>query len=352
MSRSTSSESIFTTVPATRLPSSNSTMVASIASANEPSRSSITTMVSSASCSKFTSSLPGSTVSTADVGAVSAGSPFPATVPGSVSDTWGFLLCRRRGAASTSGARTSPLRRSSGAKATGNGSSRKARGVLVPGRGTSVLRFRPVRAEADLDLERDAQLGRVLHDLDHERLHLCALGERNLEHELVVHGQHHPAFELRLLERAVEVDHRELEDVGRGSLHGRVLRHALPDLADAEVVGRQLWELTAPAEERGGEPARLRFANRLGHVARDVGERGEVRIEDLAGLVGGDVEPLRKAVGLHAVREAVVDDLGEPALELVDLLLGHVEDARRGGRVHVGAPLERVDEPRVFGEVR
>ena len=82
------------------------------------------------------------------------------------------------------------------------------------------------------------------------------------------------------------------------------------------------------------------------------GKRGEVRVEDLAGLIGRDVEALREAVGLHAVREAVVDDLGEPALELVDLVLGHVEHARRGGGVHVGAALERVDEARVVGEVR
>ena len=39
---------------------------------------------------------------------------------------------------------------------------------------------------------------------------------------------------------AVEVDHRQLEDVGGRALHRRVLRHALAHLADAEVVGRQL----------------------------------------------------------------------------------------------------------------
>ena len=74
--------------------------------------------------------------------------------------------------------------------------------------------------------------------------------------------------------------------------------------------------------------------------------------EDLAGLVGGNVESLREPVGLHAVGEPVVDDLREPALELVDLGLVDVEHLGRGGGVHVGTALERVDQARVFGEVR
>ena len=114
----------------------------------------------------------------------------------------------------------------------------------------------------------------------------------------------------------------------------------------------ELRQLAAPAEERGGVAARLGLAHGLLHVARDVRERGEVRVEDLAGLVGRDVEPLPEPVRLHAVREAVVDDLGEAALERVDLLLVDVEDACRGGGVDVGAAFERVDEAGIVAEVR
>ena len=71
-----------------------------------------------------------------------------------------------------------------------------------------------------------------------------------------------------------------------------------------------------------------------------------------AASLGRDVEPLAEAVGLHAVGEPVVDDLGEAALRGVDRRLVDVEHLRRGGGVHVGAALERVDQPRVLGEVR
>ena len=175
---------------------------------------------------------------------------------------------------------------------------------------------------------------------------------RDFEHQLVVHREDHAALELAFGQRPVEVDHRELEDVGRAPLHWRVLRHALPHLADAEVVGRQLGQLPAPAEQRGGVSARFRFAHRLLHIGSDVRERGEVCVEDFPGLFGRDVEPLREPVRLHAVGEPVVDDLGEPALEIVDLGLVDVEHARRGRGVNVGAAIKRFDQTRIFCEMR
>ena len=48
----------------------------------------------------------------------------------------------------------------------------------VDGRRTSLLRVGPGGAEADVDDERDAQLGDVLHRLAHERLGRVALAER------------------------------------------------------------------------------------------------------------------------------------------------------------------------------
>ena len=78
-----------------------------------------------------------------------------------------------------------------------------------------------------------------LHRRRARRLDRVALGDRHLEDQLVVHGEDHAGREAGVVERPVEVDHRELEDVGRRALHRRVLRHALAHLADAEVVGRR-----------------------------------------------------------------------------------------------------------------
>ena len=110
MSRSTSSESIFTTVPLTRLPSSNSTIVASIASANEPSRSSTTTWVSSSNCGSPLSSVAGSVAAGAEAVSSDAAS---VAAPGSWSGTRIPALLWFQATRSPSGARTWPLRRSS-----------------------------------------------------------------------------------------------------------------------------------------------------------------------------------------------------------------------------------------------
>ena len=173
----------------------------------------------------------------------------------------------------------------------------------------------------------------------------------HFEHELVVDGEEHPRAAAGFFQRVVELDHRELEHVGRRPLHRGVLRHALPHLADAEVVGRELGDLAPPAEDRGGVATLLRLTHRLGHVGLHVGEALEVGVEDLRRVAGGDVEALPEPVRLHPVRESVVDDLREPALRVVDGLLGHVEHGRGGGGVHVGAAFERVDQAGVFREV-
>ncbi len=178
--------------------------------------------------------------------------------------------------------------------------------------------------------------------------HPLALGQRHLQDELVVHGEHHAAREASGRERAVEIDHRQLEDVGRTPLHRRVLRHALAHLPDPEVVRGELGELAAPPEQRRRETRGFCLPDRLGHVGGDVRERGEVRVEDLAGLIGGDVEPRAEPVRLHAVGEPVVDDFGEAPLELVDLLLVDMEDRRGRRGVHVGTALEGLDESRVL----
>ena len=112
-------------------------------------------------------------------------------------------------------------------------------------------------------------------------------------------------------------------------------------------------DLAAPTEDRGGVPALLRLLHRLDHEALHVGEALEVRVEDLGRLVRGDAEALAEPVGLHAVGEAVVHDLGEAALRVVDLRPRSTPNTFAAVvGVHVGAALERVDQAGILGEVR
>ena len=102
-------------------------------------------------------------------------------------------------------------------------------------------------------------------------------------------------------------------------MHRRVLRHALPHLPDAEVVGRKLRDLTAAAEDRRRVAALLRLPHGAVHELLHVREAREIVVEDLAGFLGRDAESLAESVGLHPVRETEVDNLCEAALEGIGL---------------------------------
>ena len=138
------------------------------------------------------------------------------------------------------------------------------------------------------------------------------------------------------------------------ALHRRVLRHPLAHLADAEVVGRELGDLAAAAEERRGVPASpsLRGSSRPCTTACSGSPRSSAsRIS--RGLLGGDVESLAEAVGLHAVCEAVVHDLGEPPLRTRRRFASATWNTAAAVAVCTSAPRSNASiRPGILGQVR
>ena len=76
------------------------------------------------------------------------------------------------------------------------------------------------------------------------------LGGGHLEDQLVVHLQQHPARESALPDRAMDPDHGELDQVGRGALERRVLRVPLAVGPHVEVPVLDLGDVAPPLEER------------------------------------------------------------------------------------------------------
>src|SRR5207244_11604727 len=101
-------------------------------------------------------------------------------------------------------------------------------------------------------LERDVESGRAAPGLAGERAHRRLLVRRQLEDDLVVDLEDEPAGVAALLERVVETDEGDLEDVGGQPLDAGVHRLALAGLADAVVRRRQLRDLAATADQRLG----------------------------------------------------------------------------------------------------
>src|SRR6186713_3131784 len=79
----------------------------------------------------------------------------------------------------------------------------------------------PIETGAHVDLERHAEAGRGHHVFAHDFLDRVDPFRAYLEHELVVH-LHDETRVARTGVRAVDRDHRALDDVRGGTLHGRV----------------------------------------------------------------------------------------------------------------------------------
>src|SRR5437867_9104387 len=62
--------------------------------------------------------------------------------------------------------------------------------------------------------------------------------------------EHHLGPQILLLERRVDADHRDLDQVGGRTLQRRVGSRALTERANAEVAVAELGDVAAPAKKR------------------------------------------------------------------------------------------------------
>ena len=141
----------------------------------------------------------------------------------------------------------------------------------------------------------------------------------------------------RLGQSAVAADHRELDDVGGRALDDGVDGEALPERAHLVVARLKLGNLAAAAPHGGHVPVRLGLLDRLRHEGRHAGEALEVCVDELLGLLAGDVQPIAEAVVRQPVDDAVVDHLGLRAHARIDVLGCDAEYLGGGGGVHVFA---------------
>ena len=101
-------------------------------------------------------------------------------------------------------------------------------------------------------LERRPQRVGGGHLAPDQGLELLALPRRDLEHELVVHLEQHPRGQPLSAQRAVDAQHRDLDDVGGGTLDRRVERHPLGHLATLPVVGGEVGQVAPATHDRLG----------------------------------------------------------------------------------------------------
>ncbi len=217
------------------------------------------------------------------------------------------------------------------------------------------LGFVPVLADGGVGDEGDIEGHRLLHAVDDEVADLLGAVLGALEDEFVVDLQEHAdAVDLGGLAGAevrgvgaqapVEVDHRDLDEVGGGALDDAVDGGALGEGAAVGVVRGDVRDLAAALEHRLDIAVALGLGDALFEEGRDAGEALLVAVDDLRGLGVGDAEAPSEAEGGDAVDDAEVDHLRAAALVLGDLLERDAMDLGGDGGVDVLPFEEGLDE--------
>ena len=140
----------------------------------------------------------------------------------------------------------------------------------------------------------------------------------------------------------MDVDHRDLDDVGGRALHDRVHGQAFAEAARLPVRRADLRHGASPAEECRHVAVALGLLDRALDEVLDVREAGEVGVDVLLRLLARDLQVLRESERGDPVDDPEVDHLGDVALVLRQLGRVLSEHLGRGRRVDVLVAGERL----------
>ena len=162
----------------------------------------------------------------------------------------------------------------------------------------------------------------------------------------------HPGAQLLRGEVIVDVEQRDLHDVGSAALDGSVQRRALGILAQHPVRAGEVGERPPAAEDGGGVAVDLGLLDRGAQVVPHRAEPVEVLHHQLLRLGLLDAQLLGQAERRQTVDEAVRHRLHLRAHRGAHILRLHAEHARTDEPVQVFTRVERLDQAGVLGQVR
>ena len=177
------------------------------------------------------------------------------------------------------------------------------------------------------------------------------LTRRDLEHQLVVHLQQHARRQVLFCERPLNIDHGDLDDVGRGALDGRVERRPFGDVASLPVVTVEVGQVATATEQGGRVLVAAGLFDGFVQVVAHPAEPGEVGLHLFFCFARADLELCRQAEGTESVREPVAHRLDPAAHVGGHLVDRHAESTRPDKAVEVLTGVEGLDQPRVAGQM-
>ena len=100
--------------------------------------------------------------------------------------------------------------------------------------------FVPVRADTDIHDQRYFQFCDLGHERPQHGMYLLTLGIWHVQYQFIMHLHDEPRLQTGLLQPALNGDHRQLDQVGCGALHGGINSSALGALATALLTRLQI----------------------------------------------------------------------------------------------------------------
>jgi len=141
-----------------------------------------------------------------------------------------------------------------------------------------------------------------------------------------VNLEQHPRRQVLFSKRPLDIDHGDLDDVGRSALDGRVERRALGDVASLPVVAVEVGQVATATEQGGGVFVAAGLFHGFVQIVAHPAEPGEVGVHLFFGFARADLELCRQAEGTEAVREPVAHRL-DPSAHVG----GHLADRHAEG---------------------
>jgi len=156
------------------------------------------------------------------------------------------------------------------------------------------------------------------------------------------------------LQPIVQLNHRDLEDVGCTALNGHVYGRAFCRVLYRLVNGvlRQLGKVAPAPHNRFDIAALSGLCYCVIQVASHAGKACKVSVDKLAGFFRRKVGSGRQPVPAHPVHETKVNRLGHAALLISDVVEIQPKDRRCCGGVYVLVALKSRDHLRILRNVR
>ena len=174
--------------------------------------------------------------------------------------------------------------------------------------------FEPVLSFIAFNCKWNRKFRYIFHFLDNNLLQPFRLVLEGVEEKFVVDLQHHPAAEILFGEPAVNIYHRNLDDVGGSSLNRRVHGVPLGKGADRGIVGVDVRDIPSASEDSLHISVLSRARERILYKTGYRREMREIVVDYLLGFAAGNAQALRESEGGDSLHDAEVRGLCDAAL--------------------------------------